>query len=63
MKVRLVNLWEEDARKVPTLEKQVERENAEGERLLDEGWKVVAMGPAFSGYAARLTMCRENGDA
>jgi len=63
MEVRLVNLWNEEARDVPTLAKRVDRENAEVERLLEEGWRVAAMGPASSAYAARLTLCRENGDA
>ena len=57
--LRLAPIWTEDARHVDVLSKQVERENAEAERLMNEGWEVVATAPASSTYGIQLVMKRK----
>jgi hypothetical protein len=49
-------MWTEDA---PSGLAQVKPDNAEAERLINEGWKVIATSPTTSAYAIHLVMKRK----
>ena len=57
--LRLAPLWAEEARRVDSLARIVERENAEAERLMSEGWEVLVASPSTSAYGVQLVMRRE----
>jgi hypothetical protein len=60
--LRLATLWTEEAKTKDvggSFGKQVEQECAEAERLMNDGWKVIATAPASSTYGIQLVMKRK----
>ena len=57
--LRLAPIWAEEARAVDSLSERVALENAEAERLMNEGWEVIATAPTSSTYGIQLVMRRE----
>lgn len=58
--LKLAPLWTEDAPRVDGLGIRVDRENAEAERLMNDGWKVIATSHSSSTpYRVHLVMKRK----